>query len=912
MEKAPRAIVVLLLLRLLAHFGAVALNVSTNPGADEFHVGVILDMGSLVGKEARTSISLAAEDFYAVHRNYSTRLVLHVRDSMGNSFQAASAALDLLNNYNVKAIIGPQKSSEAFFMKDIANISEVPVISFTATSPSLTYDNIPYFVRATISDSTQVNSIASLIKFYGWREVVPIYIDTDYGTGIMLDLLEALQGNDARVPYQSIIHQSATRDQMTQELYKLMTMQTRVFVVHMTSSMASVLFTMAKEVGMMNKGYVWIITFGVASLIGSLNPSVLEAMNGALGVEVYVPKSTELENFTIRWNTRFRKDNPNDPLLKLSIFGLWGYDTIWAVAHAAEMARPTKDKVQMHHMSNSTTTLKGPGNTQNGMNFLDAIFQYKFWGLSGYFDLSERQLQPTRFKIINIVGKGWRDIGFWTAKDGFSQRLTKPRSNRTYLGTKPYLNPVIWPGESTNIPRGWEIPTSGKKLQVGVCTSGGYPEYIYAEKDPIITGITTASGLVVDVFEETVKRLPYALPYEYVFYNTTENISSSYDDFVYQVYLKKYDIAIADITITYKRSSYVDFSLPYTESGVAMIVPVKKNINTTTWIFLKPLTFEMWFGSIMLFIYTGVVVWLLEFLSNNKNFCGPIPKHMVMIYFSLFAKKEMVERPLSRIVLIIWLFFLLVLTSSYTASLTSMLTVQQLQPTVTDVHELLRNGEYVGYQRGSYVKDLLDELGFSKSKIRRYDNIDEFRDALSKGSSNGGISALVDEIPYIKLFLAKHCEGYTMVGPIYKTAGFGYAFQKESPLRGDISKAILNITGGDTIIQIEKKWIGDQNKCRNVGPVTISGSLTFESFKGLFILTGVASTSSLLIALAIYFYKNKQVKSGNGEQNFEQKVKGDTIEASFIIQFTQLSGLSPGCIARNAFCSIFWNTADFA
>lgn len=134
----------------------------------------------------------------------------------------------------------------------------------------------------------------------------------------------------------------------------------------------------------------------------------------------------------------------------------------------------------------------------------------------------------------------------------------------------------------------------------------------------------------------------------------------------------------------------------------------------------------------------------------------------------------MVERLLSRIVLIIWLFFLLVLTSSYTASLTSMLTVQQLQPTVTDVHELIKNGEYVGYQRGSYVKGLLDELGFDKAKIRKYGNTDEFRDALSKGSSNGGISALVDEIPYIKLFLAKHCEGYTMVGPIYKTAGFGY------------------------------------------------------------------------------------------------------------------------------------------
>jgi glutamate receptor, ionotropic, plant len=60
------------------------------------------------------------------------------------------------------------------------------------------------------------------------------------------------------------------------------------------------------------------------------------------------------------------------------------------------------------------------------------------------------------------------------------------------------------------------------------------------------------------------------------------------------------------------------------------------------------------------------------------------------------------------------------------------------------------------------------------------------------------------------------------------------------------------------MIQLEKKWIGFQNDCQNVGPVTGSGSLTFANFKGLFILTGAASTSSVLMALIIYIYKKKQ------------------------------------------------------
>lgn len=58
--------------------------------AEKFHVGLILDLGTSMGKVARTGISLAIEDFYAAHPNYTTRLVLHVRDSMSDDVQAAS------------------------------------------------------------------------------------------------------------------------------------------------------------------------------------------------------------------------------------------------------------------------------------------------------------------------------------------------------------------------------------------------------------------------------------------------------------------------------------------------------------------------------------------------------------------------------------------------------------------------------------------------------------------------------------------------------------------------------------------------------------------------------------------------------------------------------------------------------
>lgn len=76
------------------------------------------------------------------------------------------------------------------------------------------------------------------------------------------------------------------------------------------------------------------------------------------------------------------------------------------------------------------------------------------------------------------------------------------------------------------------------------------------------------------------------------------------------------------------------------------------------------------------------------------------------------------------------------------------------------------------------------------------------------------------------------------------------------------------------MIRIEKAWIGDQNNCQNVGTVTGSGSLTFAKMWELFVLSGVASTISLLLASIIYLYKKKQ-NSTQTWRSLEKKVEGN-------------------------------------
>jgi ionotropic glutamate receptor len=114
----------------------------------------------------------------------------------------------------------------------------------------------------------------------------------------------------------------------------------------------------------------------------------------------------------------------------------------------------------------------------------------------------------------------------------------------------------------------------------------------------------------------------------------------------------------------------------------------------------------------------------------------------------------------------------LILTQSYTASLSSLLTVQRLK--VTDVNELVNKGEYVGYQKGSFVLGILLGLGFDKSKILAYNSPEECHELFSKGSGNGGIAAAFDEIPYIRLLMPEYRSKYTVIDLSFKMGGFGF------------------------------------------------------------------------------------------------------------------------------------------
>jgi hypothetical protein len=128
---------------------------------------------------------------------------------------------------------------------------------------------------------------------------------------------------------------------------------------------------------------------------------------------------------------------------------------------------------------------------------------------------------------------------------------------------------------------------------------------------------------------------------------------------------------------------------------------------------------------------------------------------------------------LGRFVLIIWLFVVLIINSSYTASLTSILTVQQLSTGIQGLDSLLSSNDPIGYQVGSFARSyMMDELGVPASRLREL-AIDGYADSLQRGPSNGGVAAIVDELPYVELFLSTNCQ-FRTVGQEFTKSGWGF------------------------------------------------------------------------------------------------------------------------------------------
>ena len=168
-------------------------------------------------------------------------------------------------------------------------------------------------------------------------------------------------------------------------------------------------------------------------------------------------------------------------------------------------------------------------------------------------------------------------------------------------------------------------------------------------------------------------------------------------------FLQSVDFGICSIALTYHRSKIVDFTFIIDVEELAFISrgPI---VKSRKWIFLEPFLFKLWLALLM---STVAILAILRCLSRDsttfiatklyqillyrgKLHCGIFPTQSA--YGCLTTATDMTWKQTFSIRLIYgcWMFVAIVLTTAYSCSFYSMLTLSEFEPLADTMDDLIR------------------------------------------------------------------------------------------------------------------------------------------------------------------------------------------------------------------------------
>lgn len=316
----------------------------------------------------------------------------------------------------------------------------------------------------------------------------------------------------------------------------------------------------------------------------------------------------------------------------------------------------------------------------------------------------------------------------------------------------------------------------------------------------VFTTGDTPTGFSVDVWAEVAERL--GLSYEWVVYNTVDEILDA-------VQSGAADVAIAGISMTRERETVVDFTHPYYDAGLLIMVPAQSSFSVTQVFnqFRSP-------GMIafLLFGFTSALVMahFIYFAERRRTpeFQQGYARGMweaVWWLLTIVATGEYPDQPTTRVsrrlmTIAFWLIGLL-LVAQFTANVTSALTVQQLTSDIRGPDDL--PGKRVVTVDGSTSATYLTSHDI---RFQGVPNIDEAYALMA----NGEADAIVYDAPVLQYYSVSAGKGsVNVIGAVFKPEKYGIALPIGSPLREPINEVLLEMYQDGTLEEIENRWFGE-------------------------------------------------------------------------------------------------------
>ncbi|XP_053326401.1 glutamate receptor ionotropic, NMDA 2A [Spea bombifrons] len=376
-------------------------------------------------------------------------------------------------------------------------------------------------------------------------------------------------------------------------------------------------------------------------------------------------------------------------------------------------------------------------------------------------------------------------------------------------------------------------------------------------------------GFCIDI----LKKLSKTVKFTYDLYLVTngkhgKKINKVWNGMIGEVVYKRAAMAVGSLTINEERSEVVDFSVPFVETGISVMVS-RSNGTVSPSAFLEPFSASVWVMMfVMLLIVSAVAVFIFEYFSPvgyNRNLAkgkdphGPsftIGKAVWLLWGLVFNNSVPVQNPkgtTSKIIVSIWAFFAVIFLASYTANLAAFMIQEEFVDQVTGLSDkkFQRPHDYSPPFRFGTVPN-----GSTERNIRN--NYPDMHQYMVKFNQKGVQDALVtlktgklDAFIYdaaVLNYMAGRDEGCKLVtigsGYIFATTGYGIALQKGSPWKRPIDLALLQFVGDGEMEELETLWL--TGICHNEKNEVMSSQLDIDNMAGVFYMLAAAMGLSLI------------------------------------------------------------------
>uniref|UniRef100_A0A8B9RX58 Glutamate receptor n=1 Tax=Accipiter nisus TaxID=211598 RepID=A0A8B9RX58_9AVES len=750
---------------------------------------------------------------------------------------------DILASHKIHGIVFEDNvgtEAVAQILDFISSQTQVPVISISGGSAVVLTPKEPgsAFLQLGVSIEQQIQVIFKVLEEYDWGSFAVI-TSLYPGYNIFLDVIRSF--TDASYfgwELQEVITFEMSQERSSSRTQRLLRqIDAQVLIVYCSREEAEYLFAMAEQAGLVGPGYVWIVP--------SLTVGNMEVPPASFPVGLI---SVVTESWKLSLRQKVRDGVAIIAMGAASFFRAHGYlpevgRDCWAPPGAI-----TANTSFYRHLLNVTWEHRDFSFNEGGYLIrptmvVISLNQHRLWEMVGKWDKG----------IIHMKYPVWPRYGSFLQPVADNRHLTVAT-----LEERPFV--IV---ENTD-------PSTG------VCVRNTVPCRKQTNSSQSGDGLVDpytklcCKGFCIDI----LKKLAKAVKFSYDLYLVTNGkhgkiVRGVWNGMIGEVYYKRADMAIGSLTINEERSEIVDFSVPFVETGISVMV-ARSNGTVSPSAFLEPYSPAVW---VMMFVMcltvVAVTVFVFEYfspvgynqnLTSGKRPGGPsftIGKSVWLLWALVFNNSVPIENPkgtTSKIMVLIWAFFAVIFLASYTANLAAFMIQEQYIDTVSGLSDRKFQKPQEQYPpfrfgtvpNGSTERNIRSNYPDMHTHMVKY-NQRSVEDALTS-LKMGKLDAFIYDAAVLN-YMAGKDEGCKLVtigsGKVFATTGYGIALQKDSRWKRAIDLALLQFLGDGETQKLETVWLS--GICQNEKNEVMSSKLDIDNMAGVFYMLLVAMGLSLLV-----------------------------------------------------------------